>query len=114
VAGQQFEYGFDDTWPVREPRSMVRMFPTPPRGTRLVTRTKAFSHGLNNRESTKAGGNDSGSGLRSASYTVNSVNQYTQRTVSGTNGGMGSAIATNSVTVNSVTAYRKYYRVAVR
>jgi hypothetical protein len=50
VAGQQFEYGFDD---------------------------------IGNRTQTKAGGDDSGAGLRPAAYTANNLNQYTSRTVPG-------------------------------
>lgn len=48
VAGQQFEYAFDD---------------------------------IGNRTSTKAGGDETGAGLRSASYSVNNLNQYVSRTV---------------------------------
>jgi len=50
VAGQQFEYLFDD---------------------------------IGNRQSTKAGGDQSGASLRPATYTANDLNQYTQRTVPG-------------------------------
>ena len=74
VAGQQFEYAFDD---------------------------------IGNRETTKAGGDAAGANLRLASYTVNNLNQYTQRTVPGTNDVIGAAMATNDVSVNSVTAYRR-------
>jgi len=62
---------------------------------------------IGNRTQTKAGGDASGAGLRPASYTANNLNQYTQRTVPGTNDVIGAAIATNNVTVNGVTAYRK-------
>src|SRR5438552_2747556 len=50
VAGQQFEYSFDD---------------------------------IGNRTSTKAGGNENGTGLRTAAYTANDLNQYTSRDVPG-------------------------------
>jgi len=50
VAGQQFEYAFDD---------------------------------IGNRTSTKAGGDAAGANLRKASYNVNPLNQYTNRTVPG-------------------------------
>ena len=79
VAGQQFEYAFDN---------------------------------IGNRTSTKAGGDQSGAGLRPASYSVNTLNQITSRDFPGTNDIIGAALATNSVTVNGVTAYRKveYFR----
>ena len=79
VAGQQFEYAFDD---------------------------------IGNRKSTKAGGDEAGGNLRSASYTVNDLNQYTQRTNAGYLDIQGLALATNAVTVNGSTAYRKgeYFR----
>jgi RHS repeat-associated protein len=66
VAGQQFEYGFDD---------------------------------IGNRTSTKAGGNENGSALRSASYSANNLNQVTQRDVPGGVDVLGAA--RGSVTVNS-------------
>ena len=50
VAGQQFEYAFDD---------------------------------IGNRTSTKAGGDAAGANLRTATYNMNSLNQYTNRTVPG-------------------------------
>jgi len=79
VAGQQFEYEFDD---------------------------------IGNRTSTKAGGDANGANLRSASYTANALNQYTDRTVPGYVDIIGAALATNSVTVNGQAAYRKgeYFR----
>jgi len=79
VAGQQFEYGFDD---------------------------------IGNRTATKAGGNENGANLRSASYTPNLLNQYTSRTVPGAVDIMGVSFATNTVTVNGQAAYRKgeYFR----
>ncbi len=79
VAGQQFEYAFDD---------------------------------IGNRTSTKAGGDENGWNLRSASYGANSLNQYTNRTVPGAVDVMGIALATNAVTVNGQATYRKgeYFR----
>ena len=62
---------------------------------------------IGNRTQTKAGGDASGQNLRTNSYTPNNLNQYTQRTVLGTNDVIGVALATNSVTVNGVMAYRK-------
>jgi len=81
VAGQQFEYGFDD---------------------------------IGNRRTTKAGGDVNGAGLRSASYTLNNLNQTTQRTVPGAVDIIGAATATaTNVNVNNVMAYRRgeYHRV---
>jgi len=74
VAGQQYEYAFDD---------------------------------IGNRTSTKAGGDDAGGALRSASYTANSLNQYTSRDVPAYLNVLGIANANASVTVNSQSAYRK-------
>jgi RHS repeat-associated protein len=81
VAGQQFEYGFDD---------------------------------LGNRSSTKAGGDSTGAGLRTAAYTANNLNQITQREVPAYLNVIGAATATaTNVNVNDTLAYRKgeYYRV---
>jgi RHS repeat-associated protein len=50
--------------------------------------------------------------LRSASYSANTLNQYTSRDVPGAVDLMGLGLATNTVTVNGQTAYRKgeYFR----
>jgi RHS repeat-associated protein len=79
VAGQQFEYAFDD---------------------------------IGNRTSTKAGGDEAGQGLRPASYSANSLNQYTNRDVPGYVDIMGLSLATSSVTLNAIAAYRhgEYFR----
>ena len=79
VAGQQFEYAFDD---------------------------------IGNRTSTKAGGDASGANLRPASYNVNTLNQYTNRTVPGYIEVQGDANSNATVTVNGAPAYRygAYYR----
>ena len=79
VAGQQFQYTFDD---------------------------------IGNRTQTQSGGDQSGAGLRPASYFANNLNQLTNRDVPGTNDVIGVALATNSVTVNGQAAYRKveYFR----
>ena len=47
---------------------------------------RQFEYGfddIGNRTSTKAGGDSSGAGLRSASYTANNLNQYTSRDIPG-------------------------------
>ena len=56
---------------------------------------------IGNRNSTKSGGDANGANLRSATYTPNLLNQYTQRTVPGSFDILGLATAANSVTVNS-------------
>ncbi len=79
VAGQQFEYGYDD---------------------------------IGNREYAGEGGNEWGTGLRYEHHTVNSVNQYTQRTVPGYVDVLGTAKTNSTVTVNDTPTYRKadYFR----
>src|SRR2546425_12841733 len=63
---------------------------------------------IGNRTSTKAGGDQSGAGLRPASYSANSLNQYTNRVVSSAFDVIGIANASSSVTVNgSATDYRR-------
>jgi RHS repeat-associated protein len=74
VAGQQFEYAFDD---------------------------------IGNRTSTKAGGDQNGINLQTATYTSNLLNQYAQRTVPGAAPVIGLAEAASTVSVNSLSAYRK-------
>ena len=79
VAGQQFEYAFDD---------------------------------IGNRTQTKSGGDQSGAGLRPASYNVNSLNQITSRDVPGYIEDQGSASSNATVTINGAVAYQRgnYYR----
>lgn len=63
---------------------------------------------IGNRTSTKAGGNAVGSALRSASYSANTLNQYTSREVPNAFDVLGASHATNSVTINSSAAdYRR-------
>ena len=64
-------------------------------------------YSLGNRISTLAGGDSSGANLRSASYTTNSLNQYSQRTVPGAADIIGSAAAAANVTLNCQGAYRR-------
>jgi RHS repeat-associated protein len=80
VAGQQFEYAFDD---------------------------------IGNRKVAASGGDQWGSNLRYANYTVNNLNQYAQRTVPGNADVIGTATNTAIVTVNNQATYRKgdYFRV---
>ncbi|HEX3718794.1 MAG TPA: type IV secretion protein Rhs, partial [Verrucomicrobiae bacterium] len=67
---------------------------------------------IGNRLETEAGGDQNGENLRLASYTNNSLNQITSRSVPAYVDVMGDGIATNPVTVNGTTAYRKneYFR----
>ena len=64
---------------------------------------------IGNRKQTTAGGDANGSSpsKRLASYTVNTLNQITQRDYPGTNDVIGAALATNAVTVNGQTAWHK-------
>jgi len=66
---------------------------------------------IGNRQSTKAGGNEVGAGLRTASYSANNLNQYTQRDVPGAADIIGIAHGNATVTVNDASTYRKgeYY-----
>jgi len=67
---------------------------------------------IGNRSSTKAGGDEKGLNLRSADYSVNDLNQYTNRTVPGGVDIVGVANAPAVVTVNNQATYRhtEYYR----
>ncbi len=67
---------------------------------------------IGNRTQTLSGGDQNGANLRSASYSANSLNQYTSRDVPGFIDVKGMGIATNTVTVNGLTGYRKgeYFR----
>ena len=67
---------------------------------------------IGNRDHTWAGGNDSGTQMRYASYTVNSPNQITMRDVPGAADIVGVAYASSDVTVNDSPAYRwrEYFR----
>jgi len=62
---------------------------------------------IGNRKQTKAGGDQTGGNQRVANYSVNTLNQITQRDYPGTNDVVGAALATNAVTVNGQTAWRK-------
>jgi RHS repeat-associated protein len=78
-------------------------------GTPVPGQQFEYSHDdIGNRTQTKAGGDQSGTGLRSASYSANSLNQYTSRGVPGAVDILGIAPASASVTVNSSPAdYRR-------
>src|SRR5439155_377309 len=69
---------------------------------------------IGNRSSTKAGGDASGANLRPATYTPNSLNQYTSRTVPNALDFLGIGNAAATVTVNSQVTYRRgeYYQTA--
>ncbi len=66
---------------------------------------------IGNRTGTKAGGDQNGANLRSASYTPNALNQYSSRGVPGSVDVLGAATGPASVTVNGAAAYEKgeYY-----
>ena len=107
VAGQQFEYAFDDTCPVRGVAIKLPAREYLPHFPKLVNARLPFSHEVNNRTATKAGGDDAGAGLRSATYGANNLNQYTNRTVPGAADVIGIAYPTATVTANGASAYRK-------
>jgi len=62
---------------------------------------------IGNRTKSWTGGDTNGANLRTASYSVNSVNQITQRDVPGTNDVAGAALVGTNVTINGVAADRK-------
>jgi YD repeat-containing protein len=66
---------------------------------------------IGNRQSTTAGGDQSGANLRSASYTANNLYMYVFRTVPSAVDVLGSATNAATVTVNGQATYRKndYY-----
>ena len=61
---------------------------------------------IGNRSTTKAGGDQAGQNLRSATYTANAVNQYSERTVPGAVDLIGSANPNATVTYNNGPVYR--------
>jgi len=67
---------------------------------------------IGNRAYANSGGDSSGANLRTQTYTVNNLNQYTQRTVPGYVDVLGAATNTANVAVNNAVTYRKgeYYR----
>lgn len=68
---------------------------------------------IGNRKTTRAGGDENGGNLRVASYTVNSLNQYSQRDVPGAFDVIGLAMGNNStLQINSTMPWRKgeYFR----
>ena len=78
---------------------------------------RQFEYGfddIGNRSSTKAGGDSSGYNLRSATYTVNNLNQYSSRTVPAAFDVIGIADAGSTVSINtdSTGFYRRgqYFR----
>ncbi len=79
VAGQQFDYTFDD---------------------------------IGNRQTAGAGGDQYGANLKYQRYTVNSLNQYTSRSVPGFVNVVGTANSQATVTINGTPTYRKgeYFR----
>jgi YD repeat-containing protein len=62
---------------------------------------------IGNRKTASRGGDATGANLRTESYTANSLNQYTQRTVPGAVDILGTVHADSTVTVNNRASYRK-------
>jgi YD repeat-containing protein len=71
VAGQQHEYVFDDICPVRETCRSHRNAAALRPALAWSPARESLSHGVNNRTSAKSGGNSSGTGLRTETYTRN-------------------------------------------
>ena len=67
---------------------------------------------IGNRKSAQSGGDTAGQNLRTSTYTVNPLNQYTSRTAPGYVEVNGSAESTAQITVNGTPALRQgdYYR----
>jgi RHS repeat-associated protein len=67
---------------------------------------------IGNRETAASGGDQFGANLRVENYSVNNLNQYTQRTVPGKVDILGAASTNGTVTVNYQSTYRKgeFYR----
>ncbi|MCL5096851.1 MAG: RHS repeat-associated core domain-containing protein, partial [Candidatus Omnitrophica bacterium] len=87
-----------------------------PDGTAAAGQQFEYTHDdIGNRTQTKAGGDSAGGNLRTATYTVTLVNQYTNRTVPNAVDILGTADAGATVTVNSQATYRKgtYYHKAL-
>jgi len=105
--GAYWLYGYDDLGQVESGR---RHWPdgTPVAGQQFVY---GFDD-IGNREYTYQGGNDSGTQMRYASYTVNSLNQIESRDVPGAADIFGVAYAPAEVTVNDSASYRwrEYFR----
>ena len=70
---------------------------------------------IGNRQSTAAGGDQTGANLRSTSYTANNLNQYSSRSMPSAVDVIGSATNAATVTVNGQPTYRKndYYWLAL-
>jgi len=85
-------------------------------GTPVAGQQFEYAHDdIGNRTETKAGGDSTGSNLRTAEYGANSLNQYTNRTVPGYVDVLGIGTATAAVTVNGTDPYRRgeYFHVAL-
>ena len=121
VAGQQFEYGFDDIGN-RQSAAPVGRASSLPVGGASVPRLPVFApapvvprHGQQGcRPNRQAGSlpHAGGSNLRVVTYTANDLNQYTQRTVPGFAEVQGRAHSDATVTVNlqSTTRQGTYWR----
>jgi YD repeat-containing protein len=114
VPGMQFEYGHDDTRPVKYfaaklPHTFVKQ-----RTMAAAIDWNRLFHGVNNRTSAKTGGDANGASLRTATYTRNdlNLNQYTNRTNPGYAQITGITHAEATVTANSGSTYRhnEYFR----
>ena len=100
-------YGYD---PLGQVKSGKRYWQD---GTAVAGQQFEYTHdNIGNRTSTRAGGDENGQNLRTASYQRNLLNQYTSREVPGGLDVMGAALPGLTVSVNTQAPYRKgeYFR----
>jgi RHS repeat-associated protein len=112
VAGQQFDYAFDDTCPVRETCRSHRNAAALRPALAWSPARESLSHGVNNRQTTLAGGDQTGGNQRSSTYISDFLNRYSSRTVPATFDVLGLATATSAVSLelNDTTTYTDAYR----
>lgn len=101
VDGSYWVYQYDSLGQVKSGKKYW------PNGTLVAGQQFGYTFDdIGNRKQTTAGGDASGSSLRTANYSANDLNQITNRDYPGTNDIVGVALVTNSVTVNGQTTYR--------
>ena len=77
-------------------------------GTPVAGQQFEYGHDdIGNRSDAKVGGDERGASLRPASYSANTLNQYSSRTNPGAVDVLGQALVSATVTVNSNATYRK-------
>ncbi len=108
IDGNQWRYQYDSLGQVKSAKKYWANSTTPLEGQQF---TYTYDD-IGNRISTTSGGNEAGANLRTAAYTANSLNQYSQRDVPAYLDIIGMALVTDTVTVNSQSTYRsgQYFR----